>query len=127
MTCIPSLVKDDFEHLRVPTQVDFLGDSPVNHALTAVAQEVAGLLQQAYPVQSDGINHPETIAMRAIEPEYRQITTTELLTECELEVLQLIVDGYSNSAIAQRLYIAEGTVKTHVHNIFQKLCAEDQT
>jgi len=34
--------KDDFEHFRVATQVDFLGDSPVNHALTA-AQELSCL------------------------------------------------------------------------------------
>lgn len=127
MTCIPLLVKDDFEHLRVPTQVDSFGDSPVNHALTAVAQEVSGLLQQAYPVEADGINHPGTIAIRAIEPECRQIITTERLTERELEVLQLIVDGYSNITISKELYIPVGTVKTHVRNILDKLCAEDRT
>jgi len=58
--------KDDFEHFRVATQVDFLGDSPVNHALTAVA-EVAELLK--HPVQADGIDRTGTIAVRTIEPE----------------------------------------------------------
>lgn len=45
------------------------GNSPINHALTAVAQEVSRLLQHANPVQADGSNHAETIAIRAIEPE----------------------------------------------------------
>ncbi|WP_292714469.1 hypothetical protein [Nostoc sp. JL34] len=43
-----------------------MGNSPINHALTAVAQEVARLLQHANPVQADGSNHAGTIAIRAI-------------------------------------------------------------
>jgi DNA-binding NarL/FixJ family response regulator len=49
------------------------------------------------------------------------------LTERELEVLQLIVDGLSNAAIAEQLYISIGTVKTHVRHILNKLCADDRT
>ena len=49
------------------------------------------------------------------------------LTERELEVLQLIVNGYSNAQIAEKLYITVGTVKTHVRNILNKLCADDRT
>lgn len=52
---------------------------------------------------------------------------TYSLTERELEVLQLIVDGYSNAAIADKLFITVGTVKTHVRNILNKLCADDRT
>ena len=49
------------------------------------------------------------------------------LTERELEVLQLIVDGNSNASIADKLFITVGTVKTHVRNILNKLCADDRT
>lgn len=49
------------------------------------------------------------------------------LSERELEVLQLIVEGLSNAAIAERLYITVGTVKTHVRNLLNKLCADDRT
>ena len=48
------------------------------------------------------------------------------LTEREREILQLIVDGLSNAAIAQKLYITVGTVKTHVRNILSKLGANDR-
>ncbi|NJR60275.1 MAG: hypothetical protein HC769_16420 [Cyanobacteria bacterium CRU_2_1] len=41
------------EHFEVTTQADFPSDSPINHALIALAQEVAELLKQAYPVQAD--------------------------------------------------------------------------
>ncbi|BAY91306.1 response regulator [Tolypothrix sp. PCC 7601] len=49
------------------------------------------------------------------------------LTERESEVLQLIVEGYNNAAIATRLYITVGTVKSHVRNVLNKLCADDRT
>ena len=49
------------------------------------------------------------------------------LTERELEVLKLIVDGLSNPQIAEKLYITRATAKAHVHSILQKLCVDDRT
>ena len=43
------------------------------------------------------------------------------LTPRELEILELIANGYSNQKIAKRLFIEVGTVKNHVHNILNKL------
>lgn len=43
------------------------------------------------------------------------------LTEREMEVLALIVDGYTNPQIADKLFITISTTKTHVHSILQKL------
>jgi DNA-binding NarL/FixJ family response regulator len=51
----------------------------------------------------------------------------EPLSARELQVLQLIVDDDRNPMIAQKLYITEGTVKTHVRNILKKLCVNDWT
>jgi LuxR family maltose regulon positive regulatory protein len=45
----------------------------------------------------------------------------EPLTDREVEVLRLIVAGLSNSEIADELYIAVSTVKSHVNHIFGKL------
>ncbi|MBX2861507.1 MAG: response regulator transcription factor [Vampirovibrio sp.] len=49
------------------------------------------------------------------------------LTEREMEVLRLIVDGHSNPAIAEKLCITKATAKAHVHSILQKLCVDDRT
>lgn len=59
--------------------------------------------------------------------DYGQVLEMTPLTDRELEVLQLIVGGYSNAAIADELYITVGTVKTHVCNILNKLSASDRT
>lgn len=103
-------------------------DSRLNHVFIYVAQEVTGLLQPSLPFGNNSISDgAEMIAIRAIEPEFKQIMTVEPLTARELEVLQLIVEGYNNSTIAGKLYITKGTVKTHVRNVLRKLCVEDRT
>jgi LuxR family maltose regulon positive regulatory protein len=51
----------------------------------------------------------------------------EPLTEREREVLQLIAAGRSNREIAGELFVAEGTIKAHVHNIYGKLMVRSRT
>jgi len=49
------------------------------------------------------------------------------LTEREFQVLELLVDGLSNSEISERLVITRATVKYHVSNILSKLGASNRT
>lgn len=59
--------------------------------------------------------------------ETKEKTNMYDLTDRELEVLSLIVEGLSNSQIADRLVIAKATAKAHVHSILQKLYVDDRT
>jgi DNA-binding NarL/FixJ family response regulator len=44
-----------------------------------------------------------------------------------MEVLRLLAQGMSNREMAERLYVSEGTIKTHVHNLIGKLDAQSRT
>lgn len=48
------------------------------------------------------------------------------LSERETEVLKLIVEGKSNSEIAEELYLSTNTIKTHVRGIMNKLAVDDR-
>jgi DNA-binding NarL/FixJ family response regulator len=96
------------------------GNSWIDPAIARV------VLQQAQQAQPEMVE-PETVSIDAAQPEYTKMLEAYPLTERELEVLKLIVDGCSNAAIAEKLYITVGTVKTHVRNILNKLCADDRT
>lgn len=49
------------------------------------------------------------------------------LTDREMDVLRLLAKGFTNSDIAARLYLSEGTVRNHVSAILEKLGVSDRT
>jgi DNA-binding NarL/FixJ family response regulator len=51
----------------------------------------------------------------------------ETLSRREREVYELVCEGLSNGEIARRLFISEGTVKVHVHHVFDKLGIRSRT
>lgn len=92
----------------------------------AIARIVLHQAQQT-PNDSGASAANSTININRLSNEDSELILTYPLTERELEVLRLIVDGCSNAQIAEKLYITVGTVKTHVRNILNKLCADDRT
>jgi DNA-binding NarL/FixJ family response regulator len=50
---------------------------------------------------------------------HRQVTS--LLTPREFEIVRLVAEGHRNRLIADRLSISEGTVKIHLHNVYEKV------
>lgn len=50
-----------------------------------------------------------------------------LLTSKETEVLEMVAKGASNKQIADKLFVKEVTVKTHLNSIFKKLKVENRT
>jgi two-component system, NarL family, response regulator DegU len=57
----------------------------------------------------------------------RGVPEETLISPREEEVLQLVVDGLGTSAIAERLFISQKTVKNHLASIYEKLDASDRT
>lgn len=105
-------------------------DTSVEGVLQAVRQAFSG----------DALLEPDntTRILRQYEPTRRHVSHPTLprrgdaqpspvpLTKRESEILALIADGLSNQEIAQRLFIRESTVKTHVSNLFRKIGVNDR-
>ncbi|MDX2160259.1 MAG: response regulator transcription factor [bacterium] len=66
-------------------------------------------------------------AVSALPPPITPLISETQLTEREREVVQLVAEGANNREIAQRLFISEGTVKTHISNILSQLGLRDRT
>jgi len=57
---------------------------------------------------------------KLVRREGRAREIAALLTPREIEVVRLVAQGLSNRQLADRLFIADGTVKIHLHNIYEK-------
>jgi DNA-binding NarL/FixJ family response regulator len=58
---------------------------------------------------------------KLVRREARSREMAQLLTPREIEVVRMVAKGLSNKEIGAQLFIAEGTVKIHLHNIYEKL------
>ena len=112
-----------FDNLLEALRVTHGGNAWIDPAIARIVLQQA----QQTPGSSEAVVDSKTVAINAADAEYDQMIAAYPLTERELEVLQLIVEGCSNAVIAEKLYITVGTVKTHVRNILNKLCADDRT
>jgi DNA-binding NarL/FixJ family response regulator len=56
-----------------------------------------------------------------LESESAERDAAEMLTPREIEIVRMVARGLRNKAIAEQLSISEGTVKVHLHNVYEKL------
>jgi DNA-binding NarL/FixJ family response regulator len=93
------------------------GADEIRAAVEAVARGEAAL--------DPAIQHHVLAAVSA-PGDPRLPETPDDLTPREVEVLQLIAEGLTNSEIAERLVVSAATVKSHVNHIFAKIGARDR-
>jgi len=85
-----------------------------------IAPDYVQRLLRAFPIEvpeKAGTPQPSESDSELIEP----------LSEREIEVLQLIAEGFSNQEISSRLYLSLNTVKAHTRNIYGKLGVNNRT
>ncbi|MGA9227856.1 MAG: response regulator transcription factor [Mesobacillus sp.] len=121
---------------KVIIVTSFLDDEKVYPALeagatsymlkTSKASEIANAVRVTYSGQP--VLEPEVTGKMMMKMRQKNtLLPHEELTEREMEVLKLIAEGKTNQDIADELFIALKTVKTHVSNILSKLQVQDRT
>jgi NarL family two-component system response regulator LiaR len=130
-------IKEQNPKARILVITSFAEDEKVFPAIKAGAQGY--LLKDASPREllrairdthhGQPSMHP-TIArklMREIQRAPELPLAEEPLTEREVEVLGLVAQGFTNQEIADRLFVSERTVRSHVSNVLSKLHLANRT
>ena len=112
-----------FEALRAGASGFLLKDAPADELVAAIRVVAAGESLLAPGVTRRVIDAFVQRAPQAVAVRDERLAT---LTPRELEVLGLLARGLSNLAIAERLFVSEGTTKTHVSNVLMKLGLRDR-
>ncbi len=122
-------IRADFPHARIIILTTYDGDEDIYRTLRAGA--VGYLLKDVSNRELfSSIRHVhagEKYLMPQVAMKLTDRFQASELTDRELEVLTLMVQGQSNADISAALNVVEGTVKFHVRNILQKLGASDRT
>lgn len=96
-------------------------------AIKAVFEGVGWIDPAIAKIVFSNIGSNKTSSIDITEFAGKKDKNTYGLTERELDVLSLMVDGLTNPQIADKLVITRATAKAHVHSILQKLCASSRT
>jgi DNA-binding NarL/FixJ family response regulator len=122
-------IRAEFPEARVIMLTTFEGDVEIQRALEAGARGYVlksmppkELVEVIVQVHAGKKRIPTQIAAQLAEH-----LSDEALTTREIEVLSLIAGGNRNRDIAEKLFIAEETVKVHIKHIMDKLGASDRT
>ena len=123
---------------KVMMVTSFLDDDKVYPAIeagavsyllkTSNAKQIAEAIRKT--MQGEPVLEPEVTTKMISKMRSNATAATfphEQLTEREMEILLLVAQGKANQDIADELFIALKTVKTHVSNILSKLNVQDRT
>ena len=113
-----------FAALKAGASGFLLKDARPDELLSAIRDIAAGDAVMAPSATRRLLDH--VVPTLPGEPPSRDDTRLDDLTARELEVLREIAAGATNTEIGARLYMAEGTVKTHVGRLLSKLGVRDR-
>lgn len=118
MDLIP-MQDDVYEFVRAGVSGFILKDARVNDFLATIRSVVKG--SQVLPSNLTGSLFSQIVenAINGSKPSV--IIDSVRMTKREKQVIELIAEGYTNKEIAQKLNLSTHTVKSHVHNILEKL------
>jgi DNA-binding NarL/FixJ family response regulator len=108
-------------HAEVEEAMELLaGGERVGYLLKSRITDIEAFVATLGRIASgDSVIDPALV--RELVSARRRNDPLEELTARELEVLRLMAEGLSNGGIGRRLWVTEGTVEKHVHNILSKL------
>jgi DNA-binding NarL/FixJ family response regulator len=102
------------EMISIGVQGYMLKDTPPRGVIESIRMVMDGRTVYSSPVS-------HTLVSGYLNPSSVGNGTANHITERETEVVRLLADGATNTEIAERLHISQGTVQFHLTNIYGKL------
>jgi DNA-binding NarL/FixJ family response regulator len=122
-------IRNEAPEANIIMLTTFEGDVEIRRALEAGARGY--MLKSMPPADLVDVIRKVHAGKKRVPPEIAASLAEHMgaedLTGREIEVLKLVASGNRNRDIADRLFIAEETVKVHVKHIMEKLGASDRT
>lgn len=125
---------NEWPEAKIMIVTSFLDDDKVYPALkagavsyilkTSKASRIADSIRET--MNGTPVLEPEVMSKMMKQMRHERVLHEDL-TEREMEILLLLANGYTNQEIADELYIALKTVKSHVSNLLSKLEVHDRT
>jgi len=110
---------DVFEFVKAGVSGFILKDATVNDFLKTIRSVAKGL--QVLPPNLTGSLFSQIVEHAISGSNPSALIDSVRMTKRERQVIELIADGHTNKEIAQKLHLSTYTVKSHVHNILEKL------
>jgi DNA-binding NarL/FixJ family response regulator len=122
-------IREEFPEARVIILTTFERDVEIQRALKAGAR---GYLLKSMPPEKiletiRQVHAGKKPVLPEIASQLAEHISDEQLTSREIDVLRHVIEGNRNRDIAERLFVSEHTVKTHLKHILGKLGASDRT
>jgi DNA-binding NarL/FixJ family response regulator len=118
MDLIP-LQSDVFEFIQAGVAGFILKDASIAEFLKTIRSVYKGT--QVLPPHLTGSLFSQIVEHAINGPKPSAIIESVRMTKREKQAVELIADGFANKEIAQKLHLSTYTVKSHVHNILEKL------
>jgi len=118
MDLIP-LQTDVFEFVQAGVSGFILKDASISEFLKTIRSVSNGA--QVLPPHLTGSLFSQIVEHAVNGSISAKFTESVRMTKRERQVIQLIADGFTNKEIGQKLHLSTYTVKSHVHNILEKL------
>jgi two-component system, NarL family, response regulator len=122
-------IRSRYPGARIIVLTTYAGDIQASRALKAGAKGylLKASLRQKLRSSIRTVHTGQSSIQAEVAADLAEHTGDDSLTPRELEVLQLVANGYSNKLVADQLQIREDTVKGHITSILAKLHASDRT
>jgi DNA-binding NarL/FixJ family response regulator len=119
----PPTEEDVVEFVQAGATGFVVKDATIDDLVTTVRSVAAGADVVPTPLTGVLLSY---IAKGTVGRRAPAVSDDVRMSRREREVIELIVEGLSNKEIAVRLHIATDTVKSHVHNILEKLALHNR-